>query len=69
MRLVGKKYKLPGGGGALRLAKYERVGKGCCRGPHIHYWMALLIRRFHPALSSSDRGTSLSPARARGGAL
>ena len=26
--------------------------------------MALLLRRFHPALSSSGRGTSLSPTRA-----
>ena len=38
--------------------------------PHIHYWTALLLRRFHLALSStSGRGTSLSPARECGGVL
>ena len=69
----GGKLKLGGGGGGGGSAKYERGGGGgggFAGGPHIHYWMALLLRRFHPALSSTcGRGTSLSPARGCGGAL
>ena len=65
------KVKL-GGGGSLAIGRIRTGGGGgggVVHGVPTTGCLFYIQRRFHPALSSSGRGTSLSPARGCGGVL